>query len=312
MRKQRYELFRKRLDALTRDAQGIYEGDVAALHATRVASRRLRELLPTLELDAKTARDLQRRLKKFTKALGAVRELDVMLLLIQELHRNPDCSRRGLKHVGALVRQAQAAAHERLVSRFPLDRIHRLTRRLERAGRHLNADDRRGRTHRDRRPKRAWLWMLDAQATRRAARVQSAIQSAGAVYRLEGLHEVRIALKKLRYAAELGAEARQTRSSADIAALKTAQDLLGRLHDQEVLITRIRQAQVSLSPPNLTIWRELASLVRAIEDDCRALHARYIRDRPKLMAIAGKLGEMQEPRPEHGNRAVSRIGRAQA
>jgi CHAD domain-containing protein len=148
------------------------------------------------------------------------------------------------------------------------------------------------------------LWTLDAQATHRAARVQSAIQSAGTVYRLEGLHEVRIALKKLRYSVELGSEARGTRSSGDLATLRNAQDLLGRLHDLEVLISRIRHAQISLSPPNLTIWRDLASVVRTAEDECRALHAQYFHERPKLMAIAQRLEETQQSPAQSGSRRV--------
>jgi CHAD domain-containing protein len=292
------------LDALAHDVDKMYEGDVAALHATRVASRRLRELLPTLQLDADTAHDLRRRLKKFTKALGTVRELDVLMLLIQELRRNPRCAKGGLRHVGAEVREARMAAHERLVSKFPLKRVERLARRLERAAKHLKDDIRPGRRHSERRPGATWLWTLDAQATHRAARVQSAIQSAGTVYRLEGLHEVRIALKKLRYAAELGAEASGARSSADLATLKNAQDLLGRLHDLEVLINRIRHVQISLSPPNLTMWRDLASVVRTVEDECRALHARYIHQRPKLMALAQRVGETQRPAAQSGGRRV--------
>src|SRR5262245_6018459 len=113
-------LLGKRLDALTRDAEGIFHGDVGALHRTRVASRRLRELVPILPMDGEKARTLRRRLKKFTRELGVVRELDVLMILIQELRRNPRCSKGGLRLVGTEVQKAQATAHDRLVSRFPL------------------------------------------------------------------------------------------------------------------------------------------------------------------------------------------------
>ena len=68
-----------------------------------------------------------------------------------------------------------------------------------------------------------------------------------------------------------------------------SQDLLGRLHDLEVLIERARQTQASLSPPLLKTWREVGLLVRALEDDCRALHAHYVRSRTKLLAIANRV-----------------------
>jgi CHAD domain-containing protein len=106
----------------------------------------------------------------------------------------------------------------------------------------------------------------------------------------EYLHDVRIALKKLRYAAELLRETRHDRTSADLRVLKGAQDVLGRLHDLEVLLEWVRQVQASLSTPDLTAWRDLGSLAHAIEDDCRLLHARYMRDRARLTAIADRMG----------------------
>jgi hypothetical protein len=41
-----------------------------------------------------------------------------------------------------------------------------------------------------------------------------------------------------------------------------------------------------LAPPDLTAWRQLRSLVDALEDDCRKLLARYMHDRASLIAIA--------------------------
>jgi len=46
----RDELLRKRVDLFARMLPGIEQGDVRALHRGRVATRRLRELLPVLEL----------------------------------------------------------------------------------------------------------------------------------------------------------------------------------------------------------------------------------------------------------------------
>jgi len=43
--------------------QGVKDGDVDALHRTRVASRRLREVLPVLQLDPDVARKLNRPVK---------------------------------------------------------------------------------------------------------------------------------------------------------------------------------------------------------------------------------------------------------
>jgi hypothetical protein len=102
------------------------------------------------------------------------------------------------------------------------------------------------------------------------------------------MHGVRIAVIKLRYVAEVAAEASGKRTAV-IVALKAAQDLLGRLHDLEVLLVRARETQAALCPPDLPVWRDLGSLGHTVEDDCRQLHARDMHDRTKLIAIANQL-----------------------
>jgi CHAD domain-containing protein len=82
----RSELLKKRVEQFTRVLQSVEKGDVRALHQARVASRRLRELVPLLQLEHGSSRKLGRRLRKVTNRLGTVRELDVLLLLIDELH----------------------------------------------------------------------------------------------------------------------------------------------------------------------------------------------------------------------------------
>src|SRR6476661_5046661 len=92
----RSELLKKRVDPFTRVLAAVEQGDVRALHRARVASRRLRELLPMLQLQPSRARKLSRRLRKVTMRLGAVRELDVLLLLIDELHLSRPARSAGL------------------------------------------------------------------------------------------------------------------------------------------------------------------------------------------------------------------------
>jgi CHAD domain-containing protein len=117
------------------------------------------------------------------------------------------------------------------------------------------------------------------------------------------LHDVRIALKKLRYAAELLDETGRKRLTAAIATLKAAQDVLGRLHDLDVLLSWGRTAQATLDPPDIGGWRALGTLARAVEDECRMLHARYMRDRGALRAIGARLGSAhRESLPASGAR----------
>src|SRR5580700_10291386 len=124
--------FRKRLDAFAHELGPVEDGDVEAIHRTRVASRRLRELLPLLELDRETARNLTGGLRKVTKQLGTVRELDVIVILARELAENGRFPAKTLKRLGETTAQACAAARERLAAKLPAARLERLARKLDR------------------------------------------------------------------------------------------------------------------------------------------------------------------------------------
>ena len=56
-----------------------------------------------------------------------------------------------------------------------------------------------------------------------------------------------------------------------------------------MLIDRAREAQASLTPPDINAWRELDALVVALEEDCRRLHGRYMHDREALLALCTRL-----------------------
>src|SRR5688572_29564842 len=77
-------LIRQRLMALSRSLPGARKGDALRLHQARVATRRLREALPMVASGSK-GRKLVRDIRRLTRALGPVRELDVALQTLDEL-----------------------------------------------------------------------------------------------------------------------------------------------------------------------------------------------------------------------------------
>ena len=98
----RSELLKKCVDQFSRVLRAVEKGDVRALHQARVTSRRMRELVPMLQLEGAIGRKIAGRLRKVTGRLGTVRELDVLLLLIDELHvsgRRGSGSQIGRAHV---------------------------------------------------------------------------------------------------------------------------------------------------------------------------------------------------------------------
>ena len=280
---ERSQLLKKRLRRLTRTFTALEQGDVIALHRARVASRRLRGVLPLLELEPNRARRLARRLRKVTSRLGAVRELDALLILIDELHVSRRPHRQALGPVGVGVAKKRSQARRRLFRRLPVDELRKVAKRLVAVVDELREYERSS-------PgvSRAWRWVVDASVVSRASRLREAMANAGAIYLPERLHGVRIAVKKLRYARELASEVAGT-TSPELTVLRRAQETLGHMHDRQVLIDRVRQEQASLMPPDLAAWRNLDALVVALEDDCRRLHARYMRLRPELVALTQKL-----------------------
>jgi CHAD domain-containing protein len=247
-----------------------------------VSTRRLRELLPVLQLDGGSVTKLSHQLRKVTRRLGRIREADVMLLLIAELQESGRFSDSALR----LVRDAARATRDEACAEMPAKRtaaaFDRIVHKLDRAARKLEGLE-------DAQTRRAWRWALDARISRRAHALRDAIDKAGSVYLAERLHTTRIALKKLRYGLELDVEARGLKSTPELRALKRMQEVLGRLHDHQILIDLVRRVQASLSPPSVSTWRDLDNVLMSLEESCRRLHARYVRERQTLIEVCDRL-----------------------
>ena len=70
---------------------------------------------------------------------------------------------------------------------------------------------------------------------------------------------------------------------------KAQQDLLGRVHDLEMLIDRARAVQAGLTPRDRRGTAELKRLIRVLEDECREGHAAYMRARPGLIRMCEQI-----------------------
>jgi CHAD domain-containing protein len=271
-------LIRHRLRALEKNLPGARKGNVQAVHQARVASRRLREALPVVSTGSR-GRRLERQMRKITRALGPVRDLDVALQMLDDIERTGGASR------AALMRLRQAVSRERQLLQAGLEeRIERShpeklrKRALAAARRDSNGEG-------SARKGGPQLVHAARRMARRAARLRAAIENASGMYLPERLHEVRIAVKKLRYSMELVRELTGSRATARIRVLKRTQELLGRVRDLEVLIARTRAVQGAENAPSLKLSAELDRLVRRFENECRQLHAIYTSSRPSLLSV---------------------------
>ncbi|MEO8070453.1 MAG: CHAD domain-containing protein, partial [Acidobacteriota bacterium] len=80
-------VWRDQTRRLAMHLQGAIDGHVGAVHRSRVASRRLREVLAVMLAIApgKPADRARREMRRVTRALGPVREIDVALEALDEL-----------------------------------------------------------------------------------------------------------------------------------------------------------------------------------------------------------------------------------
>jgi len=283
-------LLRQRFAVLTRTLPSAQSGDVTAIHEARVATRRVRAALPLVTRGSK-GRKLKKAVSRLTRALGGVRDLDVALLTLDELASDATLQSEGidlLASVAAEERRHHYAAMVRELEGVDLERLQRKV--MAAARKHVTRE---GQAESD--PK--GLKAVAKRAVRRAESLHEAIENAGGIYLPDRLHQVRIAVKKLRYTMEIARELSRSRATARIRTLKSAQDLLGRMHDFDVLITRIRALQGSDRAPTLKVSADLDRLVRHLEMECRQLHVRYTEFKKKLLELCDHVTSADARRP---------------
>jgi CHAD domain-containing protein len=281
-------LIRQRLAALTKHLPSARTGDVTAIHQARVATRRLREALP-LVAHGRRARKLTKRIRRLTRALGSVRELDVALLTLDELQAEaaePSSGITCLRQVVADERQRLRADMVRQLGRVNIEKF-------EKKAMAVAHRDRPEGTQAGRRDPRR-LMAASRRAARRAMTLRATVENAGGIYLPDRLHQVRIAVKKLRYAMEITRDISRSRAIARLRTLKTVQDLLGRMHDLEVLIMRVRALQGSEHAPTLRVSADLDRLVRRLETECRQLHVRYVGFKTALHEVCDYVTALDE------------------
>lgn len=285
----------RRVRALLRHLRPTTEGAVEPLHQCRVATRRLRELLPlcNAELSAPIASRARKRVRQLGGALGAVRELDVALGLVDELERAGRALPAGASRLRQRVREERDRQRERMRVRLKPAYLRKVARDVAGV---LKAIGMRDATD-------AWALVLAERLRVRADRLRDAVAGAGPMYVSERVHEVRIAAKKLRYALELASETGEADTSEAVASLKKIQDSLGRLHDIEILQELLR----SIDPPahRDEPWaEELAALDCDLTEECRRLHGVFVAGQAGLVEVA-KAARRVAARmsSDHGGRA---------
>lgn len=271
------KLLRQRLLSLLEALPAATSGDVTSVHRARVASRRLRAVLPVLAeaADSEALDRTRKHVRRITKALGPIRELDVALLHLEQIGPESGASPRALVKVRSHLTAERTARRRTMLDVITPATLQKLKSRLHPERRvHVPASDLEVEVRGARK-----------RVVQRARDLRLAVSHAGGLYVPERLHAVRVAAKKLRYGLEVERDLTRSRAVARINRLKRLQDHLGEIHDYEVLLEHVREVQATLAESDLKLSTDLDGLVCRLEEHCREGHAVFLKDRAALTAL---------------------------
>jgi CHAD domain-containing protein len=297
--------FVRRVRALERELPGALEHDIDALHRSRVASRRLREILPVLGLEGPAAPipeagKTRKRVRRLTCALGSVRELDVALGILDEIQQtHPDLA-EVVEEVREEVEEGRRSRREEMAGQLDAIQAGALPGDLASLEEQVGHE-----------PPSVRSASLRRRLDRRLDRLDAAIEAAGALYAFDRLHMVRIAVKKLRYTLELIHEFGRVPTRRLVTGLKWFQDLLGRQHDLEIVAAYVRRLGCSGKGP---FADDVERVLGVLEREARELHAKYLAGVGRLVDVIARCrGEIDrrlaEGPPERRRAAGSSHGR---
>jgi CHAD domain-containing protein len=288
----RDRLWRKRLHELSTVWPDFVSGRTGGLHKTRVASRRIREALPIVAVAAPPAkvRKLRRKMRAITRALGPIRELDVELDILDDTSKTEGVPGRALEMVRRETASRRQALRAELANHAPVGDLKKLLRKLERVcdigvkEKESDAKEAKGKRRKAAGKIEAqWRGVLATRLMRRAKSMTTALEHAGPVYSPERLHDVRISTKKLRYALEIARDAGVIAAPPLVRILKRNQERLGHLHDLQMMLKHVREAEAS--PGVGSRVNDLMAYADSLDRECRRLHAGFVEHRAELAAV---------------------------
>lgn len=284
-------LIQRRSRALSKHLPGAIAGDDRGVHQARVATRRLREAVPVLSAGLRHSRagKAGRTIRRLTRALGTVRELDVTVMLLDDLAETGELPRTAIEQVRAHVLEERERRRALMLERLNDVNTAKLHRRLASVAAALQ-----------RSAEQEWKGVLLTRLLKRAARLDTAIDEAGQMYAPEQLHQVRIAAKKLRYGLELAHEAGIASAAQPLRVIKRSQDVLGTLHDRQILQSYVAEVHRGVID-HPAMHTALDAVAAHLEEECRHLHGRYITSsgalRTAVETIRGPVAAELTPMP---------------
>ncbi len=235
------KIFAQQIRRMQRYEAGSRTGlDIEDLHQMRVATRRMRSLFNFIgaHYRAKVVRRYSRGLREIARALGAVRDLDVLILDLQDFSRAlPPEMLSIMEEVVELLDSRRVRRRARLNKHLDSKRYRRFLRQFRRTCKRPGRGTRRIQRAEAPHQVRHVLPLLLHGCLARARAYEIVLPAAEDTV----LHALRVEFKQLRYAVEffqpvLGASAKRF-----LAEVKAMQEILGRINDIAVFTETMRQ-----------------------------------------------------------------------
>ena len=247
--------------------------DIECLHRMRVASRRLRSLLPLFSdcLPPKQRTRWRKQLRRVTRALGDARDADVQIVCLQEALEacSDDRQRLGLERLLLRFQQQRQAMQAPLVSTLKRLTSRGRINRMEMALRYLLATSQLYASPESAR--HTYSRSRDAILRRLQTVLATAATIRGPQSGTE-LHATRITIKRLRYTLQAFAPLYPDTLNDAIRTARKLQDVLGNLHDCDVWVETLPQFLEAEKARTLTYFGDtkpfeaLVSGVMALRD----------------------------------------------
>ena len=233
----------KRLENVIKEIDGVRKAeDIECIHDMRVATRRMRSALALFEgcFPGKDLKKWNKRMKSVTRALGTARDADVQIDFLQRFVDNLTESRYrpGIQRLMLRLQQGRDKAQGKVTKAMDklelsgvLDDMGKTLRQVRVHARMRHVDE-----HSQHVYQQAYLAI--------AMRLENML--AYEIYvnqpeRLEELHAMRIAAKRLRYTMEIFAPLYSDELDKPIKTVKKVQTLLGDTHDCDVWVEYLPQ-----------------------------------------------------------------------
>jgi CHAD domain-containing protein len=236
--------------------------DPEDLHDLRVAVRRLRAILKVASppLDEQWADELRAELDWLSDALGAVRDLDVMIEHLRGERDYLDQEERALfSPILKRLQRERTARRRSLVTAMKSTRYTDLLDRLEDAARRPRS--------------RSAHPSPDEVAAEAFAKLRKAVRKLDSNPTDHALHKARIKGKRARYAGELAAPGHGKKVAKFIDAAKKFQDVTGEHQDAVVTVERLRTLSAGGDPGTAFAAGRLAERQEACRQQARGAFA---------------------------------------